>query len=289
MDARYIDRLARTLATDATRRRLLGTIGLLGTLGLDRALAKKHKRKKKCKKKCGPCKTCKKGKCKPKKAGTPCGEGQQCFANGKCEACDVCDSGCAHATVEAAILAAPAGATIQVCPGTYPSDLNIQQALTLVGAGSGKGGTVLRGGQGGSSVVAICPFPDATPVVLRHLTISGNRGGQGLVTLRGEITLEDVHITDNEDEAHDGGGLLHVDGTITLIDSHITENRAANGGGISIRQGTVRLTAGSTVRGNRATTGSAGGILVAGGTLEISPDSSVRDNEPDDCVGTTAC
>jgi hypothetical protein len=294
MEALRFDRLARAFVSTSTRRGTLGlgAAGLLGALGLDAVDGRKHK-KKKCKKKCGLCQKCKKGKCKPKRAGTLCGTGKQCFANGECVACDVCGSGCAHATVEAAVAVAAEGATIQVCPGAFLTDLNIEQALTLVGAGSGKGGTVLRGGQGDgdSSAVHICPFPDSTPVVLRHLAVRGGAtdgGGGGILCLSGEVTLEDVRIADNDAE-DDGGGLWVIGGTVTLIDSHVTGNNAGNGGGIAIREGTVRLTAGSTVSGNKATSGRAGGIFVIGGTLEISPDSRVTDNDPDDCAGTTAC
>lgn len=96
MDALRFADLARAFVTTGTRRATLGlgAAGLLGVLGLDDADAKrkkgknKNKNKKKCKK-CGACQACKKGKCKPAAAGTPCGEGQQCFADGTCHACDV--------------------------------------------------------------------------------------------------------------------------------------------------------------------------------------------------------
>src|SRR5687767_7520879 len=97
MDALRLADLARAFVVTETRRATLGlgAAGLLGALGLADADAKKKKgkNKKKCKK-CGPCQACKKGKCKPVAAGTSCGEGRQCFANGQCVACDVCHRGC---------------------------------------------------------------------------------------------------------------------------------------------------------------------------------------------------
>ena len=46
-----------------------------------------------------------------------------------------CKSG-GYSSIQAAINAAPAGATVQVCPGTYPEQVEITRALTLEGISS---------------------------------------------------------------------------------------------------------------------------------------------------------
>jgi hypothetical protein len=103
MDAIYFDMFARSLMDGSSRRAALsvGLGGLLAVLGIRESGAKKRKRRKKCKKKCGPCQRCKKGKCKRKAAGTVCGEGGECLANGSCavlctvkEECEALGSGC---------------------------------------------------------------------------------------------------------------------------------------------------------------------------------------------------
>jgi hypothetical protein len=297
MDARRFDRLTLTLLDASNRRTVLGLggAGLLGALSLDDADAKKRK-KKKCKK-CGPCKKCKKGKCRPKAAGTPCGESSQCFANGECVACDVCALGCPHSSVQAAVESANEGATIQVCPGTYGTNADILadviERVTIVGAGSGNGGTVLDGQQRDSVILV----RRGTHLELRRLTVTGGMAeyGGGISNARSTITLEDVHVTGNH--ASNGGG-IGSDGNATLINSRVTDNSADVGGGIyngGVSSGTLILTRGSLVTGNAGHQGSnpdgftAGGIHNSSGTVTIIDGSRVTGNTPFDCAGTTAC
>jgi hypothetical protein len=290
VDQNRVDRLAQTLAGISTRRTTLGlgAAGFLGALGREPAGAKKNK-KKTCKK-CGPCKKCVKGKCKPKAAGTPCGAGQQCFADGTCNACDVCLGDCAFTSLQDAIDAARDGARIQLCPGTYSTTASWRgQELTVVGAGAGKGGTVLDGhGRGGVLTIF------ETVLDLRQLTITGGGGedaGAGIFAFQCDLTLEEVHITGNVTTAG-GGGIYDFNSDVTLIDSRVTDNSARDGGGIFNQRGTLRLTAGSIVTGNTvSTSGGAGGVLNVGegGTVEISGGSQVTGNTLPNCTGTEAC
>jgi hypothetical protein len=286
------DQISRALFSGQTRRGVLslGTVSLLAVLGKTDTDAKKrkHRKKKKCQKPCGPCRKCQKGKCKPRPAGTPCGEGQQCFANGACVACDVCSNGCAPASLQDAINAAADGATIQICPGTYPTTASIvAKDLTIIGAGAGANGTILDG-QGLGSVLHI---EDAMVKVLGLSVRGGAAGvGAGINSVQATVTLEDMHIAGNHATSR-GGGIHSIQSQMTLISCQLTGNSAPNGGGIANVLSTVTLRAGSIVTGNTATdSGGAGGILNdSGGLVEIFDGSLVTDNTPVDCTGTTAC
>jgi Periplasmic copper-binding protein (NosD) len=48
-----------------------------------------------------------------------------------------------YSTISAAVAAAPAGATVQVCPGTYPEQVLISQPLTLEGVSNGNAGAAV--------------------------------------------------------------------------------------------------------------------------------------------------
>jgi hypothetical protein len=104
MDASRFDILTRSL-TDSVSRRTIGGLslgGILGLLDLGKGAAKKRKNKNKRKTrrcKCRPCTRCRKGKCKDlQPAGTSCGAGRQCIANGTCSitcgAVVECPAGC---------------------------------------------------------------------------------------------------------------------------------------------------------------------------------------------------
>jgi parallel beta-helix repeat protein len=54
-----------------------------------------------------------------------------------------CRAGSQYTTIQAAINAADAGSTVQICPGTYPEILTISKNLTLKGVASGKNNDVV--------------------------------------------------------------------------------------------------------------------------------------------------
>jgi pectin methylesterase-like acyl-CoA thioesterase len=54
-----------------------------------------------------------------------------------------CKAGSQYTTIQAAINAADAGSTVQICPGTYPEILTIAKNLTLKGVASGKNNDVV--------------------------------------------------------------------------------------------------------------------------------------------------
>ena len=87
-----------------------------------------------------------------------------------------------YTTIQAAVNGVPAGSTINVCPGTYPEQVEIGQPLTLAGVQSGDNATVvvtvpsggLNGFAYGSSEVSaplIAVFGTGGPVTISGLTI----------------------------------------------------------------------------------------------------------------------
>jgi predicted outer membrane repeat protein len=190
-----------------------------------------------------------------------CGTNQLCDA-GTCQACDVCASGCRYPTVQAAITAANPGDTIRICPGIYDDDTHvINKRVTLIGAGSGAGGTVLDVEGDG-----------------RVMNVSG-----------AEVELRDLQVTGGY-TGSSGGGILNVDGaTLTLTRVLVTRNVAEENGGGIYNAATLILNAGTAVTGNNANRGS--GIFNTG-TVTLHPDSNVSGNFPDQCVndaGGTGC
>lgn len=63
-----------------------------------------------------------------------------------------CQGGMHFTTIQAAVNAAPVGATIHVCPGTYPEQVEITTPLTL------------KGVQSGNADAAVITLPSGTPV-----------------------------------------------------------------------------------------------------------------------------
>ena len=180
-------------------------------------------------------------------SGIPCGvcSGLQgtCFA-GACH-CDVCGSGCAFSSVQAAIDAASSGATITLCAGTYIGNVTIGKNLSLMGAGDAGAGETRLTGTGLGRVVRI---PTGVTVILQDLRISGGGGpdGGGIANFN-TLTLTDSTVELNV--ATNNGGGIYNDGTATLNHSDVVLNSAAFGGGIYKNAGTVTLT-NSVVSGN---------------------------------------
>lgn len=295
MNQERIAALTQTSTIAPTRRSILGLAAAIGLGDLTDGAAKKRKRKRKKKKckACGPCKTCVKGKCISQAAGTPCGVGQQCFANGACNPCDVCLGDCASTSLLDAANAANNGATIRICPGTYPTNAVLTKSLTFIGAGSGPGGTILDGGNR-NRVIDIA----SAVLEMRSLAITGGQAAQGagIQAYRSEVRLEDVHLFGHHSSG--AGGAIHNDrGKVTLINSRITQCSAERGGGIhNGLNGELTLRSNSVITGNSAAGSGggpddpvAGGIQHVGLSVQVLDGSSVTGNTPVNCVGTTVC
>ena len=230
--------------------------------------------------------TCSNGCCPP--GATPCA------TDGTCpRGCDVCASGCPFTTLAAAVAGTPAGGTIRICPGTYPTNsVSIDKNLTIVGAGSGSDpatDTILSGG----NTNRILTILGAT-VTIRDLTVTEGKGADrtgGIeVVLNATLTLERVEVVGNTTtiaptSGNAGGGLGVSAGSTAIIKASRVANNtvqggpAAVGGGI-FNGGTLTVEA-TRVEGNTARGG--GGIFNSrNARLTLNPGAVVTMNTAND-------
>lgn len=197
--------------------------------------------------------------------------------------CDVCDGqDCAFSSIQAAIDAASAGASIAVCEDTYRENINISKDVTL----NGVGGEPKIKGNGSRSVVTVA---SGVTAVIDNFDITDGGGtsnptgrvGGGVLVL-GDLTLRNSFLEDNT--AQFGGGIyVATGGRLTLDNSEVFGNKAEassgrqEGGGIYSEPGSeVNLINGSLVKENKALIG--GGIRT-NGVVNVSDKSGVNDNE----------
>ncbi|MEZ4235139.1 MAG: hypothetical protein R3F59_03050 [Myxococcota bacterium] len=162
--------------------------------------------------------------------------------------------------------AAPAGATIEVCPGTYPENVYVERDLTLVGAGEAQ--TVIDGGGLGWTVHAF-----HTSLVLRDLAVVDGVGGvylEGVFGLGHTLTTERVAISDNLDR-----GIRAYSGTLSLVDTTLARNVGVNGAAVDLLYSDLTLER-CLVEDNVAT--SQGGALVLDQSSAVDTDSVFRRN-----------
>jgi hypothetical protein len=156
----------------------------------------------------------------------------------------VCASGAAYTTVGAAIAAASAGDTIEVCAGTYPEQLVISgKSLILIGLG-GSAGTIIDAGSAGTG-----------------LAVSGT-GGDGVV-------LDGFTITNGHSTAQ-GGGVSCTSSTLRIANSAILSSSASGGGGLYAADCTIDV-------GGTRFEGNAGGPT-GGGVYAVNSVGSIHDS-----------
>lgn len=209
------------------------------------------------------------------------------------DGCIVCASGCPFTSIQTALEALSGfGAQLNVCAGTFRERITfnaaLQNGVTILGAGVGS--TIIDADGDGPAVTV----DSRTIATLRGVTITGGKAamGGGIVN-RGRLTLQDVNVTKNSNGAADGGGgggIYNASGALLTLDTTgVTENNALDGqGGGILNAGTAVLQENAVVSNNMADRG--GGIFnLAGGVVSVGNDSRVSNNEPDNCVGTSAC
>ncbi len=177
----------------------------------------------------------------------------------------VCASGLAsHATIGAAIAAAPAGSVIDVCPGTYPERLTIAgkplyiratggAAVTIVDAGAtGRGfliqavggtgvtleGFTIRNGKTVDEGGAIRCESSTLRVLGSVIATSAAQGGGGLYATACVLDVSWSAFNDN-DGGERGGGALLVGSSGELRSNKFADNKGINGGGLHSIDGSV--------------------------------------------------
>ena len=183
----------------------------------------------------------------------------------------MCPLGCRFATLAAAVAGTPAGGTIRICAGTYPTNsVSIDKNLTIIGAGSGSDpavDTILSGGNT-SRVLTIL----LATVTMQDLTVTGGKGADrcgGIeVVLNATLNLERVEVVGNTSDVsgtgpNSGGGLNVFAGSTAVVKASRFANNTTQGGASAVGGGIFNggtLTLQSTrIEGNRARGG--GGIF----------------------------
>jgi hypothetical protein len=203
---------------------------------------------------------------------------------------------CQFSSIQAAIDAVtdqPAVEEIDVCPGVYNEQIVVNPLLvsnlTVRATSSSPSATTIdASGQGTALTVNRGAF-----IEFDGFTVTGGKAAFGAgVANRGFLTLKNCVITKNDTGAADdsgGGGIYNDGGELTLSLTEIVNNHALDGqgGGILNVGGKVALQELTQVLKNMADRG--GGLFNQGGTVTIDGDSVVTGNEPDNCLGTSAC
>ncbi len=152
-------------------------------------------------------------------------------------------------SIQAAIDAAPDGATVCLAEGEYEEHITIEKSLTLSGAGAEK--TTLRGVEDDLPVVAVYGSGEVqTVVALSGIHVGRNEGGQGGGLVIGglhqggaQATIEACTVS-----GHTTGILLQHTSEVTITDCAVYEN-TFDGIGVG---GTVHVTiTASTVSSNK--------------------------------------
>ncbi len=169
-----------------------------------------------------------------------------------------CATGGDHATIQAAIDAAPEGARVEICAGTYEENVFLGKALSLAGAGA-----VIIDGRAGGPALTVHGVTTA-PARLTNLTLTNGRGGAlGGGGLRVDQSVLDAGaLTIEANSAARGGGVAILGGDVHLHDSTIRANHAGDRGGGVYLAADARLTA-VTIDAN-SSDGKGGGFYIDG-------------------------
>ncbi len=170
-------------------------------------------------------------------------------------------------TIQAAINAAVNGDTINVLPGTYTGQIDLNgKAITIIGTG-GAAATILDGQLNGP--VITCNSFEGPGTILQALTIRDGHAAQsggGMLIALASPTIIGCVIEDNH-AVVGGAGIACIAASPTISGCDFVDNVSTNspgeGGAISILAGSPDIT-GCTFTGNEATT-SGGAIFIEQG------------------------
>jgi CSLREA domain-containing protein len=139
-------------------------------------------------------------------------------------------------------------------------DLDVTGTTDINGAGARE--TIVQGDTAFDDRI----FDNTGTTEISCLTITGGNAGStadggGVRNTGGDLTLDEVSVSDN-DTAGGGGGIISEGGGLDIINSTVSGNEAGGGiGGVYQESGIANIK-NSTISGNRAA-GSAGGVAAA--------------------------
>lgn len=111
---------------------------------------------------------------------------------------DVCTSGCTYNTIQSAVNAASSGDTISISAGTYTENVTISgKYVTLDGAGSGAGDTIIESASAGTNVLTIQAggASENARQVVQNLRITGASNAADSIVISGDhITIANVTV-----------------------------------------------------------------------------------------------
>lgn len=178
-------------------------------------------------------------------------------------------------SIQAAINAAPAGAVLDICAGTYNERLVISgKSLTLRGT-SGAASTIVDAGAAGRALdVSNTPSPGVT---VRGLTLRNGRSagpGGGIRCTSSKLTVNTSVIRDSRGAG--GGGLYATGCALSVTGTRFENNNGGSGmGGGAWVASSSGVIATSKFLSNRGELG--GGVAVVEGTMVLR-DSEIRGN-----------
>ncbi|GAB4272572.1 MAG: hypothetical protein Kow0080_19190 [Candidatus Promineifilaceae bacterium] len=219
---------------------------------------------------------------------------------------DCLSQGTACATIGAAVAKTGDGDAIEITAGTYyESDMTINTAITINGAGAGS--TIVDGGGNGriftlnshATLSNMTLQNGQTPadssifvsgggavlvgngmnVLLQNVTLTNNisAGSGGAIFTLGNLTIDNSDIISNTANSLGGGIYNYTFGTLTVSNSHIQDNTALGsqaGGLYTSRPLTVTN---STISGNSAT--SFGGGVIVGTETAVFENTTFTNNQ----------
>jgi parallel beta-helix repeat protein len=192
-------------------------------------------------------------------------------------------------SIQAAINASSNGDTINVSPGTYGENLNINgKYISIIGNPSDPSGTVLKSVSADVAVIFISnvPWMSDLKTVISGLTIANGHApsgqGGGITVFNGASPeISNNVITGNTAHAYGGGIAVYANSSPVIRNNTISNNAATSGGGgIFVYNGSSPVIFGNTITGNRTFGAviSGGGSSGGGVYLENTTDPNAHSN-----------
>ncbi len=176
-----------------------------------------------------------------------------------------------------AVWTAPADGQLNVCAGTYYTNLSLTGVVVTVSGRSGAAETILDGGSVGRVVTVEGGGLTLDGITVRNGHTTGNGGG--ILCTEADFSATDVVVTENTSLAYGGGVSLDACLDAELVDSEISDNTALVAGGLYASESNGLVLNGLSVDGNTGTRGGAG-MYLGYSTFNLS-DSILSNNATD--------